>query len=305
MSNQPGPRISVVIPAYYSETTIEMSLEALMLQAYRDFEVILVNSSPEENTGRMAREKFPDVIFIQSPERLLPHAARNLGVSISRGKFLVFTDPDCIADPEWLETMVAAFEEGKEALVGSMGLAGRSWLEKGIHLCKFHWLLPGMKSSAKFCAPTANAAYSRNLWRIIGPFPGEVFAGDGIVSRRASLHGHRPLFIPGAVVRHFHRDSFTEYCSQRFYRGREYAWARMKLAEDSSLLTWLSLAFSWAALGWVLLRAAKNSIHAGWGSIFFLTLPVQIAGHLMWALGESFGAAAMLFRMELLLGGRS
>ena len=305
MSNQTGPRISVVIPAYYSETTIENSLEALMLQTYRDFEVIVVNSSPEENTGRIVRGNFPDVTFVQSPERLLPHAARNVGVNISRGKFLVFTDPDCIADPEWLETLVAAFEEGKEALVGSMGLAGRSWLEKGIHLCKFHWLLPGLKSSAKFCAPTANAAFSRKLWEIIGPFPGEVFAGDGIVSRRASLHGHAPLFIPGAVVRHFHGDTFTIFCIQRFCRGREYAWARMKLMGDSTFLTWLSLAFSWAAVGWVLLRAGKNSIIAGWGRIFFLTLPVQIAGHLFWSLGESYGAAALLFRRELFRGGRA
>jgi hypothetical protein len=199
-----------------------------------------------------------------------------------------------MADPEWLETLIAAFEEGKEALVGSMGLAGRSWLEKGIHLCKFHWLLPGLKSSAKFCAPTANAAYSRKLWEIIGPFPGDVFAGDGIVSRRASSLGRVPLFVPKAVVRHFHSDTFRNYCSQRFYRGREYAWARMKLMGDSTFLTWLSLFFSWAAVGLVLLRAGKNSISAGWGRMFFLTLPVQIAGHLMWALGESFGASEIL-----------
>ena len=73
--------------------------------------------------------------------------------------------------------------------------------------------------------------------------------------------------------------------------------------EDSTFLTWLALFFSWAAIGWVMLRAGKNSIVAGWGSMFFLTLPVQIAGHLMWALGESFGAAAMLFRGELFRGG--
>jgi GT2 family glycosyltransferase len=303
MNKTSGPLISVIVPAYYSFTTIESSLNALMLQTYRDFEVIVVNSSPEEQTGRIVREGFPNVKFIQSPERLLPHAARNVGIDIARGDLLVFTDPDCVADKEWLETLVGAFEGGRKAVVGSMGLAGTGWLEYGIHLCKFHPLLPGLSSSKKTCAPTANAAYCRDLWESIGPFPGEVFAGDGIISWRASSLGQAPFFIPKAVVRHFHKEIFGSFCRQRFSRGREYALVRLKLLGPPTILTWLSLVFSWAVVGWVLLRAGKNAISAGWGRMFFLTLPVQLAGHLMWALGESFEAVGILFRTGF-AGGR-
>ncbi len=299
MSNEPEHSISVVIPAYYSYTTIEKSLEALMRQTYREFEVIVVNSSPEKNTGRIVREKFPGVKFIQSSGRLLPHAARNVGVDASRGNLLVFTDPDCIADPDWLEILAAAFNGGKKVLVGSMGLSGDGWLEKGIHLCKFHWLLPGLGPAVKTCAPTANALYSRDIWEEIGPFSSEVFAGDGILSWKASQLDHAPFFVPEAVVRHIHKETWGSFCRQRFFRGREYAGVRVGLMGKPTLLTWLSLAFSWGSLGLVLLRAGRNAVIAGWGKTFWCTLPVQITGHFSWALGESVGAALHL------LGSRS
>ncbi len=66
-----------------------------------------------------------------------------------------------------------------------------------------------------------------------------------------------------------------------------------------TLFTFLSLAFSWAALGWVLIRAGRDTIISGWGKMFFFTLPVQATGHLLWELGESFGVAETLLRFEL------
>lgn len=304
MSNKDDYSISVVLPAYYSYTTIEKSLEALVRQTYRDFEVIVVNSSPEENTGRIVREKFPGVKFIQSSGRLLPHAARNVGVDASQGDLLVFTDPDCIADPGWLETLAEASKRGAEVLVGSMGLAGDGWVEKGIHLCKFHWLLPGLKPAAKTCAPTANALYSRDIWEEIGPFSSEVFAGDGILSWKAFQLGQAPFFVPEAVVKHFHKETWGSFCRQRFSRGREYAGVRLRLMGEPTLLTWLSLVFSCASLGLVLLRAGNNARIAGWGKTFWGTLPVQITGHFAWALGESVGAAAHLLGLRSIRGSR-
>jgi hypothetical protein len=63
----------------------------------------------------------------------------------------------------------------------------------------------------------------------------------------------------------------------------------------------LRLLFSWAALGLVLIRAARDAFRCGWMKSYLLTLPVQILGHALWAAGESFGA------METLAGvqGRS
>ncbi|HSL82774.1 MAG TPA: glycosyltransferase family A protein, partial [Thermoanaerobaculia bacterium] len=123
-----GLRVSVVIPAYLSHATIAGCLAALRLQDYRSFEVVVVDSSPDERTAREVRA-FPEVRLVRSPLRLLPHAARNAGVAESRGELLVFTDPDVYARPEWLRDLVAAYGAAGQPVVGSISCHGRRRLD--------------------------------------------------------------------------------------------------------------------------------------------------------------------------------
>src|SRR6185437_2346426 len=128
------PRVSVILPAYYSDATLRDCLQALRRQSFRDFETVLVNSSPEGSTAAIAAE-FPEIRFIQNHTRLLPHAARNLGVEYAGGELLVFSDPDCAAHPDWLMHLVEAWKSGHAVAGGAMGLAKQSWFEQGFHLC--------------------------------------------------------------------------------------------------------------------------------------------------------------------------
>lgn len=290
MTARPAPGICVVIPAYYSTRTLSGCLAALQRQSWRDFEVIVVNSSPETETEALVREHHPEVCFLQSPVRLYPHAARNRGVEEARGELLVFTDPDCEAEPGWLEAMWSAYRQDREAIAGAMDLLNPTLWEQGIHLLKFHWLLKELPPGPRKCAATANAAYSRRLWARIGPFPGGYFASDGILSHRAALAGCPPWFEPGAVVRHRHENRIWELCAQRFWRGRDYAWAQLTMMYPGSQRARIRLLFSWTALPWVLIRAARDAFRCGWGRAYLLTLPVQIVGHALWAFGESLGA---------------
>ncbi|HSB18096.1 MAG TPA: glycosyltransferase family 2 protein [Bryobacteraceae bacterium] len=296
MNRKSAPRASVVIPAYHSSSTIADCLDGLRGQTFRDFELIVVNSSQESETERIVRALYPEARFVQSPTRLLPHAARNLALQQARGELLVFTDPDCVASRDWLSCLATASDSGDGAIVGAMGLGRRAWWEAGVHLCKFHGLLPGLRPGVKRCAPTANAAYSRELWKDIGPFPGHLFAGDGIVSWRAAKCGQPPRFLPDAIVLHRHLEGFSGFCRQRFQRGRDFAVAQTELMDPPGVITWLRLLFSWAAIGWVLGRAALDALRAGWGLAFFLTLPIQVVGHELWAVGETWGAARLLTR---------
>ena len=296
MNDPQVPFVSVVIPAYYSVSTLSGCLNALRKQTYRSFEVILINSSPEQTTETLVRTRYPEVRFEQHAGRLLPHAARNRGVELARGDLLVFTDPDCSADPHWLEQLVLASGESGQALVGAMDLDSSDLWEKAIHLIKSHWLLPGLPAGIKRCAPTANAAYSRKLWEKIGPFKGDYFSGDGILSHRAALAGHAPRFVPFAIVRHRHLNSAMDLVRQRFLRGRDYARAQLCDMAPPGLYDWMRLVFSWAALPIVLMRAGRDALHSGWLRPFLLTLPVQAIGHGFWSLGESFGAIEMIWK---------
>lgn len=281
------PRVSIVIPAFFSHDTVAATLDALRAQTYRDFEVIVVNSSPETITQALITGHYPEVNFEQSPTRLLPHAARNRAIQRSSGELLVFTDPDCRARPNWLEKLVAAHDAGHPVVGGSMELATDRWFERGAHLVKFSWLLSGLPPGRRWIVPSANALYPRSLFDTIGPAEDALFCGDAVLAWKASSAGTRPWFEPGAVVEHRHQGNLWSFFTLRLRRGGEFAQARMAFEEWSR---------GWAAMNailWPLLmvltlvRSGSDSFRGGWGRHSITTLPVQIVGQLGWCLGEA------------------
>jgi GT2 family glycosyltransferase len=281
----PALRASVIVPAYHSDSTIAECLDGLGAQTFADFEVVVVNSSPEEQTGRIVVERFPRARFEQAPERLLPHAARNRGVELARGNLLVFTDPDCVPAPDWLGMLAAA--SGHGVVVGAMDLIGGSAFERAVHLCKFAPWLPGAAEGPRAIAPTANVLYTREAWDAVGPFPGDVFSGDTLHSWRAAALGFRPWFEPRAIVAHRHGGDMRSFLRERRLRGEEFA--RLRVAEERRSRGWaaLHLVAAHAIPFLELTRVGRRAIEADWGGAFLRTAPLQLAANAAWALGEA------------------
>ena len=290
-----NPRVSVVLPAYYSDASIAASLDALEAQTFRDFEVIVVNSSPESRTAEIVNQRFPQVHFHQSPTRLFPHAARNVGVSLATGELIVFTDPDCVPQSDWLTVLVEA-SRTSSVVQGSVDVRGRGWLARGVHLCKRFSLLKGLPGYTPWIVSSINVAYSRSAWNDAGPLDGDLFCGDALLGWRAAAHGHHAVFEPRAVVENIHDESFGGLIRQRYPRGREFAGAR---ADYEDWSRWRAAGFAIASpllFAIVLLRAGRTSVAGGWASDFIMTLPVQIAGHAAWVMGETAHYAARVVR---------
>jgi len=293
-------RVSVVIPAYFSHATIARCLDALRQQSRRPDEVIVVNSSPEPATGEIVTGNYPEVRFIQSPTRLLPHAARNRGIEEATGDLLVCTDPDCVADPAWLASLVSAALSGAGAAGGAMGLIlSDDWWEQGIHLTKFSWCLPGLPAGTHWIVPTANACYSRRAWNVIGPFDVRSFYGDALQSWRAARAGFPPRFVPEAIVRHYHGGSVGAFWQQRVARGAEFALGRAQFEQWSAARAVTHVLFTPVRLLLTLLHAGADCLRAGWMAAFLRTLSLQFLGQLGWTLGEARGFWLYAFRPPL------
>ncbi len=230
-----APRVSVVYPAYRSEATVSSCLSALRRQTFTDFEVVLVDSGPGETTGAIVARDFPEVRCHVSPTRLLPHAARNLGVSLARGELLLLSDPDTYARPDWIERMVAAWERTGGIIVGAIANHGDRWLDTGIHICKFSKVLPGGPPRTVDNAPTANLLVDRATWEALGPIPADVLQGDASWSRRALLRGASLTFAPDAIVEHHHLESARGFLRERYRRGLELGTLRCEWERDRPL----------------------------------------------------------------------
>lgn len=100
MKENNGISLSVIVPCYNVERYLELSLRCLERQwnGRNDYEIILVNDASTDNTLEKLigfQQRYPDnVIVINKRENEGVAAARNSGLDIAQGKWIVFFDPD-------------------------------------------------------------------------------------------------------------------------------------------------------------------------------------------------------------------
>ena len=102
-------RISVVIPNYNSADTIGKCLRAVFASKYSNFEVIVVDDFSTDNSVEIIKT-FP-CRLICLEERSGTSKARNTGAQESAGEFIFFTDADCQPHRDWIERMLAPFDD--------------------------------------------------------------------------------------------------------------------------------------------------------------------------------------------------
>ena len=97
--------ISIVIPLYNKEKSIEQSLRSVLSQSYDDFEVVVVDDgSTDGSVGVVEATNDPRIRFVKQ-ENGGPSKARNTGVKNAKGEWVLFLD----ADDELLTGALAYF----------------------------------------------------------------------------------------------------------------------------------------------------------------------------------------------------
>lgn len=100
--------ISVIIPSYNEEHSIEQCLLSLSNQTIPryEYEIIVVDGNSFDNTREIAK-KYADLVFIQESERV--GGARNDGFTRAKGEIVATTDADCIVPGNWIECIINDF----------------------------------------------------------------------------------------------------------------------------------------------------------------------------------------------------
>jgi glycosyltransferase involved in cell wall biosynthesis len=101
------PLVSVVVPAYNAERTLRASVDSILAQDFRDFEIIVVNDGSSDSTKSILAAYDSQIQVIDQNNRGAP-AARNAGVSAASGKLIAFLDSDDLWSPDKLTKSVAA-----------------------------------------------------------------------------------------------------------------------------------------------------------------------------------------------------
>lgn len=103
------PAISVIIPTYNRAEFLPRALDSVIVQTYRDWEIIVVDDGSTDTTPRILdsyRARLGDRLIHVRQENSGCSAARNRGIELSRGAFIAFLDSDDEFLPQKLERQV-------------------------------------------------------------------------------------------------------------------------------------------------------------------------------------------------------
>lgn len=113
--------ISVIIPCFNSEKTIEDTLKSLEKQTIKSFEVICINDGSTDTTLEKLvafQQKKTINLNIINQMNLGVSSARNKGIGLSKGKVILFLDADDMYCNSFLEMVFKSFEKGYDTVFG-------------------------------------------------------------------------------------------------------------------------------------------------------------------------------------------
>lgn len=221
------PQVSVIIPIYNGEKDLRELLDCLYAQTYPHnlTEFLLVDNNSNDNTANIiknavekAKEKDIKLIYLKEDKIQSSYAARNKGIKVSQGEFLVFTDADCRPQPNWLKNLIQPFIDPKISIVvGEIdGIIGNSILEK--YACQYKVLSQQYSLENSFCpyGQTANLAIRKKLFYEVGLFrPYLTTGGDADICWRILKGTNTEIKLASsALILHRHRDNLKDFKSQ-------------------------------------------------------------------------------------------
>lgn len=109
-------KVSVIIPVYNTEKYLRRCLDSLVNQTLQGMEILLVDDGSTDHSPSILKEyenRHPVTIRVLTKENGGQATARNLGIKLSKGKYIGFVDSDDCVNIGMYETLYKAAEENQ------------------------------------------------------------------------------------------------------------------------------------------------------------------------------------------------
>lgn len=136
MKQQSKPLVSVIIPYFNAEKTLERAARSILVQTFSDLELILVDNNSSDQSIYIARQLAAEddrALLLHEKKQGVSHAA-NTGNATARGKYIARMDADDYAYPERIHAQVKLLENNPRISVASclVGHVGHHEETKGL-----------------------------------------------------------------------------------------------------------------------------------------------------------------------------
>jgi len=204
-------KVSVIIPLRNSEKTIGKTINSVLNQDYRNFEIIIIDDCSSDRSLEMVKkisEKQRKIKIIRNKKNLGPAASRNKGIKISKGKIIFFTDSDCLVPKNWIKSLLKGYKSRDIAGVGGYLKPNSNNFIAKLEILQNRFLLKisDKEIVGKAETPmgyTNNVSYRKSILEEVGGFD-EKFplpAGEDIdLKKRICERGWRVVYMPLSVT---------------------------------------------------------------------------------------------------------
>ncbi|HMO78954.1 MAG TPA: glycosyltransferase [Candidatus Paceibacterota bacterium] len=95
-------KISVILPVYNGEKTLQRAIDSILNQSYKNLEVIIINNASIDKTQEIIennKQKYKNIISIKNETNLGLQKSLNIGLNVAAGKYIARID----SDDEWVD----------------------------------------------------------------------------------------------------------------------------------------------------------------------------------------------------------
>ena len=194
--------VTIAMAVYNSENYIGSCLSSILTQTISNFEVLVVEDPPFDRTEKIIGSfKDKRIRHIRNPVRLGLSGSRNRGLELAEGKYIFFTDDDCVVSPNWIDQGLISIQK-----MDCVGVEGKTYYVSEKYVPTMSDNVVENKTGGQY--PTCNIVYKKNVLNEIGGFDERfTYMEDRDLALRAKRLG-RISFNPNMIVYH-QKKTFT------------------------------------------------------------------------------------------------
>ena len=169
-----SPRVSVLIPTWNREKYLGEAIESVLVQTYRDYEIVVVDDGSTDGTAELVKQ-YDKVRYVWQPHAGIP-AARNRALEEARGELIAWLDSDDLYAPIKLEKQVAYLDAHPECQIVFCLPVGFSEIEYSSMMPRQKKVMDAYKRG--YNRSLSSACIHRKLFETLGNFNPDYGRGE-------------------------------------------------------------------------------------------------------------------------------
>ena len=226
------PQISVIVPVYNVEKYLNRCVESILSQTFKDFELLLIDDGSTDNSGSICDEyekKDCRIKVIHKPNSG-PSDARNVGIELAIGKYILFVDSDDWVSNDLLDFLYKLIVKNNADIALSGYISTGNTINNSLLRCKETHVI-SKENIRKFClnkeiVSPCGKLYKRDLFNKIrfpsGQIYEDIFTVFQVMSESNSV-------VVNLTPKYYYFSDITSITRSKFTKSR---WDLLKAYED-------------------------------------------------------------------------